>query len=91
MHQEPKDFFFVLLMRTLRFLIGAGAATALRYPGDDQPILDSAASARRTRFLGVALFTAAALSNGDLLAAERRSDLSEVLVRTPVFATTRFG
>jgi hypothetical protein len=30
MHQEPNDFFFVLLIRTLRFLIGAGAATALR-------------------------------------------------------------
>ncbi len=25
---EPKDFFLALLMRTLRFLIGAGAAAA---------------------------------------------------------------
>ena len=76
----------VLLIRTLRFLIGAGAAAALRYPGDDQPIFDSAASARKTRFFGVADFTAAALAKGDLLAAERRSDLSESLVRTPVLA-----
>ena len=78
-------------MRTLRFLIGAGAAEALRYPGEDQPIFDSAASARRTRFLGVADFTAAALAKGDLLAADRRSDLSESLVRIPAFAGVRLG
>ena len=81
----------VLLIRTLRLLIGAGAAAALRYPGDDQPILDSAASARSTRFLGVADLTAAALAKGDLLAADRRSDLSESLVRTPAFAGVRLG
>ena len=81
----------MLLIRTLRFLIGAGAATAFRYPGEDQPILDSAASERRTLFLGVADFTAAALAKGDLLEAERRSDLSEELVLTPSFVTARLG
>lgn len=81
----------MLLIRTFRFLIGAGAAVALRYPGDDQPILDSAASARSTRFLGVADLTAAALANGDLFAADRRSDLSESLVRMPTFAGARLG
>ena len=78
-------------MRTFRLLIGAGAAAALRYPGDDQPILDSAASERNTRFLGVADLTAAARANGALFDAERRSDLSEVLVRTPAFAGARLG
>ena len=29
-YQEPKDFFLLLLMRTLRFLMGAGAGLALR-------------------------------------------------------------
>ena len=81
----------MLLIRTFRFLIGAGAATAFLYPGDDQPILDSAASERSTRFLGVADFTAAALANGELFEAERRSDLSDVLVRTPVFVAVRLG
>ncbi len=52
-------------MRTLRFLIGAGAAIALRYPGDDQPIFDSAASERNGRFFGLACFTAAARSKAD--------------------------
>ena len=53
-------------MRTLRFLMGAGAAIALRYPGDDQPILDSAASERRGRFVDFAALTAVARSNADL-------------------------
>lgn len=78
-------------MRTLRRLMGEGAAVALRYPGDDQPIFDSAASARNTRFFGVADLTAAALVNGDLLAAERRSDLSESLVRIPALGGARLG
>jgi hypothetical protein len=81
----------VLLILTLRFLIGAGAAIAFLYPGDDQPILDSAASERSTRFLGAAVFTAAARSKGDLLEVERRSDLSEALVRTPALVVVRLG
>ena len=60
--------------------MGAGAAVAFLYPGEDQPIFDSAASERNTLFFGVAVLTAAALAKGDLLDAERRSDLSEVLV-----------
>ena len=55
----------MLLIRTLRFVIGAGAAAAFLYPGEDQPIFDSAASERNILFLGVADFTAAARANGD--------------------------
>lgn len=64
----------VLLIRTFRFLMGAGAATALRYPGDDQPILDSAASERNGRFFDLDVFTAAARSKADLPVDERPED-----------------
>ena len=47
--------------------MGAGAGLALRQPGDDQPIFDSAASDRNTRFLGDDFLTAAARSKGDFL------------------------
>ena len=65
-------------MRALRFLIGDGVAVAFLYPGDVQPILDSVALARKIRFLPIAVLTAAALANGDLLLAERRTGFFEL-------------
>ena len=82
----------MLACRTLRRLTGPAGAAARLYPGDDQPIFDSAAFARvgRADALLDAAFRAGAsvLPNG-LAAAVRRAERSDVLVAPRL--TGRFG
>jgi hypothetical protein len=87
----------VLACRTLRRLTGPVGAAARLYPGEDQPIFDSAAFARvgraealldATLRAGASALLPAVLPKG-LAAAVRRAERSDVLVAPRLIG--RFG